>query len=84
MERSNSIGIVRAALKERKWTIAKLAEEAGYKSGNNVNGILNRGDSMRVDTFVRMMESMGYEIVVRDKMGSTSAWKVNDGKEVSE
>lgn len=62
----------------RKWSQAKLAEEAGFKSQSNVTGILNRGSSLRVDSLVQMVEAMGCEVVIRDKMGSKMEWRVSE------
>ena len=62
----------------RKWSQAKLAEEAGFKSQSNVTGILNRGSSLRVDSLVQMAEAMGCEVIIRDKMGSKLEWRVSE------
>lgn len=68
--------IVKEILLLRKWSQAKLAEEVG-KSQTNITGYLNRGkNEMRLDVFVEMVEAMGCEVVVLDKMGSSEKWKV--------
>lgn len=59
---------VKMAMTERGWSQERLAKEMG-KAQTNVTGYLNRGiKAMRVDVFVEMMEAMGYEVIVRDKM----------------
>lgn len=64
---------VKKAMSERVWSQERLAKEMG-KAQTNVTGYLNRGiKSMRVDVFVEMMEVMGYEVIVRDKMNAKSA-----------
>jgi len=68
--------IVKEILLLRKWSQSKLAEEIG-KSQTNVTGYLNRGkNEMRLDVFVEMVEAMGCEVIVQDKMGSSAKWKV--------
>ena len=68
--------IVKEIMGLRKWSQAKLAAEAGYKRQSNVTGILNRYDSLNVSNLVKMVEAMGCEVIVRDKMGSGKEWKV--------
>lgn len=62
---------VRKAMRVCGWSQAKLAEECGMKAQTNVTGVLNRGGSMRVDILLRMVNSMGFELVLRDKRGKT-------------
>ena len=74
--------IVKEIMRIRGWSQSKLADEAGFKSQSNVTGILNRHASMRADNLVQMVEAMGCEVIIRDKMGSGKEWKVSDGKEI--
>lgn len=74
--------IVKEIMRIRGWSQSKLADEAGFKSQSNVTGILNRHSSMRADNLVQMVEAMGCEVIIRDKMGSGKEWKVSDGKEI--
>ena len=69
---------IRSIMKLRGWSQEKLATESGMKSQSNITGILNRGASMRVDILTKLVEAMGCEIVIRDKMGSKNEWVVND------
>ena len=69
--------IVKEVMLLRKWSQAKLAEEAGFKSQSNITGILNRGkNGIRTDQFIKMLTALGCELIVRDKMGSKKEWKV--------
>lgn len=69
--------IVREVMSMRNWSQAKLAEEAGFKSQSNITGLLNNNkNGIRIDNLVRMLNAMGYEVVVRDKMGSKREWKI--------
>ena len=72
----NAKEIVKELISLRGWSQSKLAEEAGFKGQSNITGILNRGSSLRVDNLVQMVEAMGCEVVIRDKMGSKKEWKV--------
>lgn len=60
----NEKDIVRAAMATCGWNQEKLAEEAGYATQSSVSSRLS-GKSMRVDTFVRLLAVMGYEVTVR-------------------
>lgn len=69
--------IVKTLMSVRRWSQAKLAGELG-KSQSNITGYLNRGkNEMRLDLFAEMVEAMGCEIIVQDKMGSNQKWKVS-------
>ena len=46
----------------------KLAEKMELKSQQAVFNMLNAKNGMRVDNFVKMMEIMGYDVVVRNKV----------------
>ena len=68
--------IVKEILHLREWSQSKLAEDIG-KSQTNITGYLNRGkNEMRLDVFVKMVEAMGYEVIVRDKLGFSGKWRV--------
>lgn len=69
---------IRDIMKQRGWSQEKLAIESGMKSQSNITGILNRGTSLRVDILTKLVEAMGCEIVIRDKMGSKNEWIIND------
>lgn len=68
--------IIKELIKTRNWSQSKLAEEAGLKSQSNVTGMLNRSSSLRVDNLVKLVEAMGYEVIIRDKMGSNKEWRI--------
>lgn len=46
----------------------KLAEKMGLKSQQAVFNMMNATNGMRVDNFVKMMDLLGYEVVVRNKV----------------
>ena len=59
--------LVRRLTKKRGWSFEKLASEMGVKS-ISVRGYLNRGEhAMRCDTFYKIMDALGYDIVIRNR-----------------
>ena len=63
--------VVRKGMVMRKWSQPELAKEAGFKSQSNITGLLNNNkNGIRMDNLFKMLNAMGFEIVVRDKMGS--------------
>lgn len=70
--------IINAARNADQITQKELSEALGWKSQQQVSQILSRKDgSMRVDTFVEMLGVMGYEVVVRKKIGKSEEWRVD-------
>ena len=72
----------REAIKEimgmRGWSQSKLAEEVGGWTQSNITGLLNNNkNGMRIDNMMKMLNAMGCEIVIRDKMGSGKEWKIS-------
>ena len=57
--------VVRAAMKAGGISQANLAAKLNYKTQSGVGNALNRENGMRVDVFVKMMNAMDYEVVVR-------------------
>ena len=49
-----------------KVTLDVLRDRMGYKSVSGVSERL-RGKSMKVDTFVKFMDALGYEVIVQPK-----------------
>ena len=56
---------VREAMKKDGMSQANLAEKCGYKTQSGIGNALSRENGMRVDVFVKMMNAMGYDVVVR-------------------
>ena len=70
--------IIREIMSMRGWSQSKLASEAGFKSQSNITGLLNNNQNgIRIDNLYRMLDAMGCEIVVRDKMGSKKEWIID-------
>lgn len=57
--------VVRAAMESGGITQAELAAKVGYKTQSGIGNALSRENGMRMDVFVKMMNAMGYDVVVR-------------------
>ena len=57
--------VVRSVMTADGITQANLAAKLGYKTQSGVGNALSRENGMRVDVFVKMMNAMGYDVVVR-------------------
>ena len=70
--------IIEEAMKTCGWTQKTLAEKMGYTAQSCVASRL-RGNSMRVDTFVKMLSLMGYKVVVESTSPNVNKnkWEVN-------
>lgn len=70
--------VVRKAMTMRGWSQPKLASESGFKSQSNITGLLNNNkNGIRMDNLFKMLNAMGFEIVVRDKMGSNKEFVID-------
>lgn len=59
--------IIKHALKETGTTQQRLAEDMGYSTGQaNISKIFTRKD-IYMSTLVKMLDKLGYEVIVRKK-----------------
>jgi len=74
----NEKDIIREAMKSCGWNQEILAQKAGYKTQSAIGNKL-KGKSMRVDTFVKLIATMGYEVMVRSTSPNTNKnkWVIN-------
>lgn len=77
----NEKQIIREAMKVRGLTQAMLADAAGLKNQSNVSEIL-RGQTLKTQTLVRLLDAMGFDLIIKDRNGSNreNVWKVEYGK----
>lgn len=70
---------IKRIMKERGWSQARLAREAGFKNQSNVGMMLSpsRQSSMNTDNLVSLAEALGCELVIRDKLGSEMEWVID-------
>ncbi len=67
----NEKDIITAAMKSCGWTQKELAKQAGYKTQSAISNRIN-GKSLRVDTFVKLLNTMGYEISITSTSPNTN------------
>lgn len=72
----NDAEIIKAALTARKYTQDYLAQKAEYSGQGSISRLLRAKNSMRVDNFVKLLNAMDFEVVVRSKTKSGEEWKV--------
>ena len=72
----NEKEIIKTAMAADGITQKELADALGWSSQQSVGNMLTRKNSMRLDNFVKMLNEMGYEVVVRKKLGVSDEWKV--------
>lgn len=73
----NEKEVIREAMKARGLNQAMLADAAGLKRQSNVSELL-RGNSIRVDNMVKLLDAMGFDLIVKDRNSSNkgNVWKV--------
>lgn len=59
----------------------KLAEKMGIKSQQAIFNMLNAKNGMRTDNFVRMMEVLGYDVIIRHKVTDEEIQIIEEGDE---
>lgn len=71
--------ILLEAMEVRGFTQKMLAESAGLARQSNVSEML-RSKSLRVDNFVKLLNAMGFDLIVKDRnsRNSENLWKVGD------
>lgn len=74
-----SSDVVKEAMKSLGWSQETLAKQLGYSTQSYVGNRLH-GKSMRVDTFVKLLSAMGYEVVVKSTSPKSNhnEWKVSE------
>lgn len=74
--KKNEKQIIRDAMAADGITQKELADALGLVGQQSIGNMLNRKNSMRLDNFVKMLDAMGYAVVVRKKLGESEEWKV--------
>ena len=69
--------IIAAAMGERNMSQTELAAKLGYARPSSINDMIRRKSAPRVDSFVKVMNALGYDVVVRDQFNSKAEWKVD-------
>ena len=78
----NEKKIIREAMYARRINQTVLASMMGMKHQSNIGGYLS-GKSLRVDTFVKLMDAMGFDVIVKDRNNSNreNVWKIDVPKD---
>lgn len=64
----NEKKIIKEAMKSVGWNLQQLADASGYSSAQAVSNRINSGaKGMRLDTFTKLINAMGYEVEIRSK-----------------
>lgn len=81
----NANEIIREAMKACGWSQKTLAQKAGYIDENGEGmqtAVSNRvnGKRMSVATFIKFLDAMGYELVVKSSNPNSNKneWKVSE------
>lgn len=75
--------VIRELMKLRGWSQQQLATESGFKRQSNISNLLNnRENGMRVDNLLKLINTMGCDLVIRDKMGSKKEWVIDTNQSV--
>lgn len=69
--------IISTAMSERSMSQSELAAKLGYARPSSINDMLRRKSGPRVDSFVKVMNALGYDVIVRDQFNSKCEWKVD-------
>jgi len=80
----NEKRIVKEAMKSIGWNLQQLADASGHNSAQAISNRLNSGSSaMRVDTFVKLLNAMGYEVEVKSRSrDNKNRWVVGEEEPV--
>lgn len=63
----NDKQIVKAALKRRGESQTSLAEKMGYANKTSIATMLSRPSDLRMNVLLKMLDALGFEIVIRSK-----------------
>lgn len=69
--------VITNAMKAGSVTQKELATALGFKSQQAIGNIVTRNQGVKVDIFVKALEVMGYEVIIRKKIGKSEEWKVD-------
>ena len=73
--KSNVKEMINGACKERKITKRALALKMGYAGGQYFQSVFDR-QTLKLDSFYKIMDELGYDIVIKDRINGKEMWKV--------
>lgn len=77
-ESSDSKAIIKDLYKMRGWTQAQLAQEVGYNNASAISWMLTGPRGLSIERYLKMLDVLGADLIVRDKMGSGKEWRIDD------
>lgn len=79
--KKTAVEIAKAALIAAGISQKKLADKMGLKSQQALFSMLNAKNGMRVDNFVKIMNTLGYDVVIRNKVTDEEQIAAVEGSE---
>ena len=68
--------IINEIMRKRNFTYATLSDKCGYSTASGISNKLSRPNGMRLDTFLKMLNALDCELVIRSKLTDKSEWKI--------
>ena len=73
--------IIQELMKKNRINEPKLAQMSGYKSNASIWKFLHKNQGIKVGTFLRLLDKLGMECVVRPKGKYRTKYKLTEGEE---
>lgn len=73
----NASELVKAVMKEKGYSYATLSKKLGCSTPSFVSEKLRRENGMRTDWFIKMLNAMDCEIIIKDTIGAKKVWKLS-------
>lgn len=73
--------VIKKLMKKKKLSNAELANRMGYKSRASVAVKFYRDQDYKVKPFLRTLDAMGYECVIREKGKYRTKFKLTEDEE---
>lgn len=74
----NASELIKAIMAEKGYSNATLAKKLGYSTPSFVSEKLRRENGMRTDWFIKILNAMDCEIIIKDKIGTKKSWILSD------
>ena len=83
MERLNIQRTMYRAKDKTKCTFERLGEMFGYDKGasQRVFRMFSRPDALKACNMVELLDAMGYEVIIRNRLNPKEQWSVKPGKD---
>lgn len=75
----NEKEIMQLAFEERKAKKSAVAKRLGYASTSSITDMMARKTSARFDMYAKVLDELGYDIVIRDRFDSKKEWTIQMG-----